>query len=817
MHIDAQRKDLLDKLHQAADDAQSPNSKLGWRGVVATVAFAAILLALMYFEFGGALNSYFTSDDLNHVTYAYRMLHDNGELLARTFSTVWMQDTSVEIFYRPLIEVSFAVDQYFSGANPLGYHISNFLYSLVGAMAVLSIARSLAERFKVSHVEIIGYVAALLFAVSPLHTEVTTWLIGRVDGLSTMFFLLSFALFLKLPPQVNAVKHVAGLASLVAFALALLCKEMAASLPLVLFACSFFLSKESTNAKKTRCAAVESSPYFAVLAVYFLIRYWATGAFFGGYVGAVGEANVLSVETLWYRLVHFWKVAFPFNEEVVKRAGGFEDAFRFFYVIFGIYLVVRILFDRFGANQLKLIGFLSSWLVLQLLPLYQVFMIHNTLAGSRLFYLSTAVISIIAAVVLVPGTQSGMNPTQKRALNAFAAVLFAFLSGLFIVVGRLNNECWIVAATHVEELQSQLNSAIATLPEKKILLAYAPIQVLGAHMFNRYYLIQSMLSPPLLTPDQSKRVCVLEPRFYTYDHFVPSGPLRKKLSDSDNFETFYWDTNTLRLTNLSATSGIDSSSSSSSSGALPQLVVQPGKLPGMTDIVAKQYFENRAVKFVDVDLENSEPKSNSSKDVLVLAFDESRQPPKGMDNWCQADYDQSLKFQTVRFPVDEKFAWYLSKETRDFKVYLGERKNLRIVAARLNDGKTLIPSLEASLLTVRECNDGVRRPIAFPLRFEYDVSNIPGAVNCLFELSRPRSMFQLENFTYRDVRPSKKALKSWTQAGTTGHVEVGRSMFPEDACYQIRAFAQRADGSVCGVSTDFIDIGINDRPKGQEL
>lgn len=46
MHIDAQRKDLLDKLHQAADDAQPPNSKLGWRGVVAIVAFAAILLAL---------------------------------------------------------------------------------------------------------------------------------------------------------------------------------------------------------------------------------------------------------------------------------------------------------------------------------------------------------------------------------------------------------------------------------------------------------------------------------------------------------------------------------------------------------------------------------------------------------------------------------------------------------------------------------------------------------------------------------------------------------------------------------------------------
>ena len=816
MHSDAPQKDLLGKLHQAADEARPPREKGGWKSASAMVGFCAIMFCLMFFEFGGALNSYFTSDDLNHVTYAYRMLTDHGELLFRTFSTVWMQDKSVEIFYRPLIEVSFAVDQFFSGANPFGYHVSNFLYSFVGALAVLSIARSLAERFNVPGVKYIGYVAALFFAVSPLHTEVTTWLIGRVDGLSTMFYLLSFALFLKLPQRTNAIKHMLGWLSLTAFALALLCKEMSASLPFVLFACSFFLRKEPTNLKKLQQALLESGPYLALLAVYFLVRFWATGAFLGGYVGAVGEANVLSFSKLWYRVVHFWKLAFPFNEEVIKRAGGFENAFRAFYIVFGIYLLARIRFDRFTVNHLRLTGFLFCWLVLQLLPLYQVFMIHNSLAGSRLFYLSTAVLSIIAAVVLVPGSQSSMSLPYRKVIPALAAILFVYLTGLFVVVGRLNNECWIVAAHHVEEMQTQINSALATLPEKKkLLLAYAPIQVLGAHMFNRYYLIQSMLAPPLLKPDQSHRVCVLEPRFYTYDHLVPSGPLRRKLADSDNFETMYWDTNTLQLTSLSAVSGIDATGSASE--ALPDLVVQPGKLRGMTDIIAKRYFETRAVKFVDVDLENTSPSKTSTKDVLVLAFDESRTPPQGMDNWCQAEYDRSLRMQTVRFPVDEKFVWYLSKETREFRIYLGEKENLKIVAARLNDGKTLIPSLEPSGLTLRDCNDGARRPIKFPLEFKYDVSNVPGAVNCQIELSRPRLMFQLENFTYRDVRPSKKALRTWSEPGTTGTFFLDRNAFPEDASYQLRVFAQRADGSVCGVSSDLIDLGISDRPKGQEL
>ncbi|MBX9950203.1 MAG: hypothetical protein K2Y39_13630, partial [Candidatus Obscuribacterales bacterium] len=263
-----------------------------------------------------------------------------------------------------------------------------------------------------------------------------------------------------------------------AFALSLLCKEMAASLPLVILACSLFLSKEAIFSKKLKTSLLESAPYFALLGFYFIVRFWATGAFLGGYVGAVGEANMLSFETFWYRIVHFWKVAFPFNEEVVKRAGGYESAFRAVYLFFGIYLLARIRFDRFGSNQLKLIGFLSTWLFLQFLPLYQVFMIHSSLAGSRLFYLSTAVLSIIAAVVIVPGNRNFIELKHKAALNAAALVLLSLLTGLFVVVGRLNNECWILAARHVEEMQTQINSAIAMLPErKKLVLAYAPIQV----------------------------------------------------------------------------------------------------------------------------------------------------------------------------------------------------------------------------------------------------------------------------------------------------------------------------------------------------
>lgn len=812
-------EDLRDKPVRISSDL-SASASVGeglqsgaWRGILAFVIFAIVIAGLMFFEFGGALKSYFTSDDLIHVTYASKMFASNADLFFRTFATVWMQDNSTEVFYRPLIEVSFAFDQLMSGANPFGYHVSNFLYSFFGAIALFAIARKLAQRFQVASAEVIACCAALMFAVSPLHTEVVSWLIGRVDGLSTMFYLIGFAMFLHIPVGKNACRSLSGWMSLVAFALALLSKEMSASLPMVLFACSAFLSNEKKISGKFRHALMETIPYFGMLAVYFLIRYLATGQVLGGYVGAVGEANVFSLSSVLDRFAHFWKVAYPFNEDLIERNGDFENKFRVFYMLFGVYLLARLRIDGFTGARLKLTGLLLCWLVLQFLPLYQVFMIHSTLAGSRLFYLSTAVLSVIGAVLLVPDLKNN-GIFVKRVTAASAALLFVFGMGLSVVVGRQNNQCWIEAAQHVEGMQIELNNAVAVLPaEKKLLLAYTPIQVLGAHMFNRYYLIQSLFSPPLLNPDISNRIAVLEPRFYTYDHLIPGGLLRRKLADVEHFTPVYWHVGTKKLIELRAGKQFGFTNVKPD---LPNLKVQPGDY-GMTEIIAEKPFDPSAVRFIDVEIANSEPTALARKSVLVLSFDREREPPKGLDNWVQADYDLSKKVQTVRFPVDQKFVWFLHNDMSKFGIYLKDKQNLKVLSARLNDGESLIPNLIVSKQTLRECNDGAYRPLKYPLEFEYDVSKIPGAVSCLCELSRPRAMFQLEHFTYRDESPSKKPLRTWTVNGTLGSIKLDKSLFADEACYQLRIFAKKADGSVLGVSSDIVDLGINDRPKWQPL
>lgn len=332
-------------------------------------------------------------------------------------------------------------------------------------------------------------------------------------------------------------------------------------------------------------------------------------------------------------------------------------------------------------------------------------------------------------------------------------------------------------------------------------------------MFNRYYLIQSLFSPPLLNPDISNRIAVLEPRFYTYDHLIPGGVLRRKLADCARFTSVYWNVDLRKLVEIR---GGKHFAFADGQTVLPALKIKPGDY-GMTEIVAERPFDPGAVRFIDVDIANAEPSAVARDDVLVLSFDREREPPKGLDNWAQANYDLSKELQTVRFPVDQKLVWFLHDDMSKFGIFLRDKPNLRVLSARLNDGRALVPMLSASESTLRECNDGAYRPLEFPLKFQYDVSKIPGAVSCFCELSRPRAMFQLEHFTYRDVEPSKKPLKQWTAGGTAGSIKLEKNLFADDACYQLRIFAQKADGSLCGVSSDIIDLGINDRPKWQPL
>jgi hypothetical protein len=159
----------------------------------------------------------FVNDDLAVITFAFRGGHPDP-------GVIFSSQGIAGVYYRPLVDLSFAVDYWIWGWNPLGFRLTNLLLHLVNVYLVYRLSRRLLDSSRVA------LLAAALFGVLPIHETSLLWIPGRTDILCCIFYLASLLLFAKHLAS-RQPKPMAG--SLLLFLLALFTKETAFSLPLV--------------------------------------------------------------------------------------------------------------------------------------------------------------------------------------------------------------------------------------------------------------------------------------------------------------------------------------------------------------------------------------------------------------------------------------------------------------------------------------------------------------------------------------------------------------------------------------------------------
>src|SRR6516164_6585297 len=159
----------------------------------------------------------------------------------------WMFTTFLMGHYIPLTWMTFGLDYVVWGMNPAGYHLTNILLHAANAVLFYFVALRLlrlsvpASPADGSSAPILGSAfATLLFAVHPLRAESVAWVTERRDVLSGLFCLAAVLTYLQycgVPDRETGRAHNAPgwyWASLGFFALALLSKSMAMTLPAVL-------------------------------------------------------------------------------------------------------------------------------------------------------------------------------------------------------------------------------------------------------------------------------------------------------------------------------------------------------------------------------------------------------------------------------------------------------------------------------------------------------------------------------------------------------------------------------------------------------
>jgi hypothetical protein len=147
-----------------------------------------------------------------------------------------ISDPSSHKSYRPLVTLLFKLNHYIHGLQPVGYHICNILFHVCNTALVNMIGRRIFT-YVIEHsidVANAASMAALMFAVHPIHTEAVSSVVGRAEVMCCFFFLMSLYMGMR-AAQPNHTKWGAVAMSLVHMVAAMLCKEQGITVMGVLF------------------------------------------------------------------------------------------------------------------------------------------------------------------------------------------------------------------------------------------------------------------------------------------------------------------------------------------------------------------------------------------------------------------------------------------------------------------------------------------------------------------------------------------------------------------------------------------------------
>jgi tetratricopeptide (TPR) repeat protein len=235
-----------------------------------------ILLLVSFAVYLNALFGAFVYDDMLQIV-KNPWIRDIRNIPVIFSKSVWsfLPGRDVDNYYRPLMHIVYMLNYYLFGLNPWGFHLVNILFHCGATVLVfLLIRRFLTEQGVTTSLVYLSpaFIAAVLFAVHPIHTEAVTWIAGLPDVSFTFFYLLSFYCYVRSKTVLSG----SYFFSLVCFAVAALFKEPALTLPVILLAYDYVYREERLRLTDYVKRYIS---YLVIAAGYLVLRIHILGGF----------------------------------------------------------------------------------------------------------------------------------------------------------------------------------------------------------------------------------------------------------------------------------------------------------------------------------------------------------------------------------------------------------------------------------------------------------------------------------------------------------------------------------------------------------
>lgn len=410
------------------------------------LVFQLILFAISFIVYANTLNNEFALDD-------YSLIKDNrftkqgfsgiGDILTKDMFAGIVENYKADLSggrYRPLSQVSFAIEYEIFGENPFINHLINVLlfgFTVIMIFLVLMNLFNPNSDDEFSWFSSIPFIAALLFAVHPIHTEAVANIKGRDEIMSLLFVLISFYYFIKYYDFKQS-KHL--YISAVIYFLALLSKENA-----ITYLAVFPLSLIMFRNKKIMDTIKPIIPFLIVSIIFIIIRQSIVG--FAKVLETpelmnepfAGMSFIEKYATIFVTLLIYLKLLFiPYPLTFDYYPYHIEKyTFTNFEPIISIILYLAIIYLAFKYYKTnKIISFSIFYFIITLSIVSNLLFTIGSFMNERFIYMSSIAVSIVVAYLLIDILYKKTNNK-----NLLIGLLFIIIA-VYSIISIDRNTVW---------------------------------------------------------------------------------------------------------------------------------------------------------------------------------------------------------------------------------------------------------------------------------------------------------------------------------------------------------------------------------------
>jgi len=420
----AAREQQLSRYDEKYETMSGPNPWLAGEKCSTTLGLLLFLALALY---GNTLLNGFVYDDhfqAEQNPYVHSLKYVGKILTTTVWSFQGLEGRTN--YYRPLMTLGFIVCNKIFQGFPAGFHVVNVLLNCTVVWLVFVMFSMLLQDHTTA------LLAAAIFALHPIHTEVVAWIASVTELELTIFYLASFIFFLRFDSLSPRQKTPNAILMAATYVLALLSKEQAVTLVLLVTIYEhFYRSDRATSGLKTK--AHRYGGFWIITAAYLVFRF----SILGGLAPVRQHADVhwsqafLSAFALVAQYVSklFWPhplLAFY----VFHKSAAFSDP----RVLAGIGATIAagVLFV-YLCSRARIYSFALLWMAVTLLPVLNARWMATNVFTERYLYLPSVGFCALLAGGFVFLFRAFNRPVALRWAMAAAATILGLLAAGEIV------------------------------------------------------------------------------------------------------------------------------------------------------------------------------------------------------------------------------------------------------------------------------------------------------------------------------------------------------------------------------------------------